>query len=173
MNKLIGLLGLIAIAIAVVAIPTAVTYKDAAETAKTNYDNLVEQAQANYEGYNIVKATNTNNVAKIDTLTNNIDRLNNNITNLDTDVQRLTGDIDTQHKTIAKQSENILILQKHAKVYFHGVDSLRRVSEDQDKVNKIITDIGIKQAAEIEELKLALKIAHAKEADHKKIFGTN
>ena len=177
MNKVIALLGLVAIAIAIVAVPTAISYNKAADEATVKYQELVDQAQANFEGYNIVKTINTKNVAQIDTLTSDVARLNNNITNLDTDVQNLLDDTEAQQETIKDQASSILVLQEHAKVYFKGVDSLRTDIVNLQTINTATAAKNHKLAKEykilhkhLEETQTALNIAHKKEADRKKIF---
>lgn len=165
-------LGFIAIAIAIVTSVSAMSFKEVAETATNKYDELKDQAQSNFESYNIIKAVNTKNVIQIDTLTNDIARLNNNLHNLNTDVERLTGDADAQHITIKAQAKQILILQKHARVYFKGVDSLRtEVKTSKAKNNKTLNDNAQlkvqykKLHNQLDQTKAALNIAHKKEAD--------
>ena len=169
--KFIALLGLIAISVAITTTLAAISFKAESETNQTNYTELLGQAKSNYEGYVEIKSVNQENLKTIDVITSDLARSNNNINNLNKDVISLNSQIDDQAVINKEQAESISVLQEHAKVYFHAVDSLRITNKDISSRNtKLMKEYKV-LVQQLKETKHALNYAHKKEADREKIYG--
>lgn len=123
------------ISITVVAIMSSITNKQQLKQYTAMYKASVEVSNTNFNAYEQSQSEFKTETTKLKTANSDIATLNGNIIELNTKIEDNTNVIAKQDSVLEDNSNVIKILQKSMKVYFNGVDKLRRKNAEINKIN--------------------------------------